>query len=201
MKSHREGLTKYFLKIHLRQPRLQEIISTALDGAEAHHPLHLTWTTVHCAQREVAQRLQFIMEDYELPSLIAVPDAHMVVMGETHVKFFAMSFTGNQLDDRSTLVDFVTKKWPGTARRDVLVNDRKETEIYEQASGEFLLSIPMADAETPHNHHVSLFSSNDLKRHNKLGYKKYTSDRSGFIDSITLPDTPILFEVTGLSVC
>ncbi len=191
MKSHHEGFTKHFLKIPLKSETdsLTKLILDTLHGNSPHFPLHLTLSTIHIKGIDGLTKLQKMIDEWkpDLPSHIESNGAPWYqLMGKTHIKFIALVFTCH-VDFvllRVQLCDWLALRL-GVDYKLINVNENIEMEIIHD---DMIIRIPFSSAGdenvTNFVYHVSLFSTNDLKKFNKLLYDEYCEEPKTFITKL-----------------
>jgi hypothetical protein len=199
MQSHHAGYTKHFLKVALRSDdqALEAAIQTALSGQSPHYPLHMTLATLHLSQDKpgALEHIRSLLSQWqpvELPAqLVLDDDANLYeLLGHTHIKFVALCFELNRetLDLarlRVQLCEWLIQRLDTECHARLEVNGRHELEIVAK---EARLRVPLVSEEC--RHHVSLFSSNDLKKHNKALYKEYQCmEAAAFLARLARPPT------------
>lgn len=192
MKSYFDNYTKHFFKVALSCEPLESQISTnVLGGGIPHHALHLSLSTVHIHKtyaqasdicRLINENASNIAKNAQLPLELTTEKTRYTLMGETHIKFFALEFDSMSFalfiwQMHAVLCGFLTRALELESRVS-LHGDRRYIELWSNNALETepRIRIPVADTDTQRKSHISLFSSNDLKRDNKTLYKNYTGD-------------------------
>jgi hypothetical protein len=168
MESHHNGFKKYFLKLFLYSDVVEDCVKERLNGGTTFYPLHMTLTTIHLLEGGVnlLNRVRDSILEWgsNLPKeLLMGGIPTLEVMGHTHIKFLSLCFSC----DYFSILDLCKHIASGLGmdRKEVVVNGRKECE-FRNSDGVVLLKIPIEEKKT----HISLFSTNDLKKYNKKGY-------------------------------
>lgn len=177
MESHHASFKKHFLRIGLSHPELENKVKEVL-GRSPHYPLHLTITTIHLADQDgLFSTVTGALSDWEppLPDTLDLENKRLEVMGKSHVKFLSICFSCKNLDLSfliENLCGHLCKKLSLMCHT-IEVNGRLEYELVDSLRIP-LMRIPFGEKMT----HISLLSSNDLKKGGKMDYDKYRKDNS-----------------------
>lgn len=190
MESHHAGLKKHFLKLALSHENVERRVSYLLNGNAPHYPLHLTLSTIHLDAKDFSLVARAI-ESWKpaLPDTLelAVDERRLELMGKSHVKFLSLCFSCVNVDFEQLVENLslhLTREL-GAEKSVEDVNGRRE---YKLSNASFSLFIPLGEKKI----HVSLLSSNDLKKYNKPLAKIYAKDNNSLltvIDELTLYDS------------
>lgn len=118
--------------------------------------------------------------------------------GHSHIKFFTLNIDDHENLDfvqlKNHLCEWLVQQLGGDVVHSVIteVNGRQEMKI---ETTDMILYIPLAIDDTKH---VSLFSSNDLKKHNKPLYKGYQNDPIAFTAHLERLAHPLILKVNDI---
>ena len=163
----------------------------------------MTLGTIHVTNVETFDLLKTILKEWELPEELKTPitciKPYSELMGETHVKFVALRFSTESIGIdfrklRLGLCEWLASRIPDSIHQ-ILTNDRgkEEFEIFTK-DGAMSIRIPLTlSTSATITHHVSLFSSNDMKKCNKKLYEGgYKTSPYLFGASMEIPDPLVL---------